>query len=27
LDASRILLELNSDLIERPRYLTVGKGL
>ena len=27
LDASRILLELNSDLVERPRYLTVGKGL
>jgi len=27
LDASRILLELNSDLIESPRYLTVGKGL
>ena len=27
LDASRILLELNSELIERPRYLTVGKGL
>jgi UDPglucose 6-dehydrogenase len=27
LDPSRILLELNSDLIERARYLTVGKGV
>jgi hypothetical protein len=27
LDASRILLELNTDLIKSPRYLTVGKGL
>jgi hypothetical protein len=27
LDPSRILLEVNSDLIERSRYLTVGKGI
>jgi UDPglucose 6-dehydrogenase len=27
LDASRLLLELNSDLINSPKYLTVGKGL